>query len=78
MDKALHAAAGALIYTVSDSIGLPDSVSLAIVLLAAVAKELADYASSTGQVEALDILATLAGGLIAYSATTAYRLRLHN
>ena len=78
MDKALHAGSGALIYTVSDAIGFPDSVSLAIVLLAAVAKELADYASSSGQVEALDIVATMLGGLAAYAALSAYRIRLHN
>jgi hypothetical protein len=78
VDKAYHLAAGALIYTVSHAIDLPDSVSLAIVLLAAVAKELSDYASSSGQVEALDIVATMLGGLAAYAAFNAYRLRLHN
>jgi hypothetical protein len=76
VDKAYHLAAGALIYTVSDAIDLPDSVSLAIVLLAAVAKELEDYARSSGQVEALDIVATMLGGLAAYAAFNAYRLRL--
>ena len=78
MDKALHALAGVLIFAASDLLDLPGSVSMAIVLLASAAKELADHASSNGQVEALDILSTLAGGLIAYIAAAAYRLTLPN
>lgn len=78
MDKALHALAGALIFTACDLIGLPERVSLLIVLLAGCIKELSDYASQAGQIEAADILATMLGGLLAYSLTAAYRLRVPN
>lgn len=61
-DKALHFAAGAFIAVIASPFGWP--ISLGMALLAGIGKEVYDHFTN-GSVEALDILATVMGGIAA-------------
>ena len=62
-DKANHALYGAVIASVGALLAGP-LIGLVACLFAAIGKELYDMASKTGKADPVDVLATLAGGLL--------------
>lgn len=65
-DKIYHFAVGVLIFAISSVLFDNLMLSLGIVALAGVAKEVYDKISGKGTCELLDFVATVAGGLVAY------------
>lgn len=71
-DKCVHALAGALLYAIAHTVcgyaGVSGWFAVAIVCVAALAKEALD-ATIGGDVSAFDVLSTLAGGAIGLLAS---------
>lgn len=64
-DKALHLLGGIIVFLIANNF-LFEGWSLLVVLIAAISVEVIDYVSKKGTPELMDIVYTIAGGLIPF------------
>ena len=67
-DKSLHLLGGMIVFLIANSV-LVGGWSLLVVLIAAISVEVIDYVSKKGTPEIMDIIYTIAGGLLALILT---------